>query len=91
MEATDARAIESVQSEVRAFIVENFLFGTEQEFCSHDSLLQNGLVDSTGILELVQFIEQTYDLQISDDEMVPENLDSLHNVATFVVSKGVAR
>ena len=87
MEATAGRVVESIQSEVRAFIVENFLFGAEREFCPDDSFLQTGLVDSTGILEMVQFIEQTYGFEIADEEMIPENLDSLQNVAAFVVSK----
>jgi len=77
----------SVQAAVRAFILDNFLFGDDREFGETESLLQSNIIDSTGILELVQFLEETYEIAIADEEMVPENLDSLGNIARFVGTK----
>jgi acyl carrier protein len=77
-----------VASAVRAFIVENFLFGSDDPNLTEDSsFLQTGVIDSTGILELVTFVESEYQIRVEDAEMVPENLDSLSNIASFVVGK----
>lgn len=76
------------QSEIRKFIVDNFLFGQEDEqLTSETSLLQSGTIDSTGVLELVMFVEENYGIKIQDDELLPENLDSIQNVAEFVNRK----
>jgi acyl carrier protein len=71
---------------VRAFIADNFLFGREG-VSDNESLLEAGIIDSTGILELVMFLERTYGIQISDAELVPENLDSLNNISRYIRSK----
>lgn len=73
--------------EIRAFIVGNFLFGQEGPFAEDQSFLETGIIDSTGLLELVSFIEQRYGIAIADKELVPENLDSLRNVSQFVARK----
>ena len=73
--------------EVKGFIVENFLYGEEREMDEDASFLATGIVDSTGILELVSFLEETYGVSIADDELVPENLDSLKNVEIFLDRK----
>jgi acyl carrier protein len=79
---------EAIAKEIREFIVTNFMFGQEsQPFTAEQSFLQTGIIDSTGLLELVAFLEHTYDLSVADHELVPENLDSLANVSTFVASK----
>ncbi len=72
---------------IRAFVVDNFLFGEESGLKSNSSFLDEGIVDSTGILELVAFIEREYGIRIADDELVPENLDSIERVATFIEKK----
>ena len=72
---------------LRRFIVENFLFGRDDPFSDADSLLEGGIVDSTGVLELILFLEETYDLALEDDELVPENLDSIANLARFITAK----
>ncbi len=77
----------SVIEEVREFVVDNFLFGDDGGLENDTSFLQGGVVDSTGILELIGFLEQTYGVQIEDAELVPENLDSLARVARFVERK----
>jgi acyl carrier protein len=77
-----------VASEIRAFIVTNFLFGQEGKGLTDEaSFLETGIIDSTGLLELVAFIEQQYAISIADRELLPENLDSLKNISDFVVRK----
>lgn len=70
--------------EIRAFITNSFFV---EDFADDDSFLQNGIVDSTGMLELVAFLEDTYGLKIEDTELVPENLDSITNVCNFIQRK----
>lgn len=77
----------AIRQQLRDFIVENFLFGEERAFADSDSLLQTGIIDSTGILELVQHLEQTWGITVEDQDMVPENLDSLDNLAAYLQSK----
>jgi acyl carrier protein len=80
--------VESVVSEIRAFIVANFLFGQEGNGFSEDaSFLETGIIDSTGLLELVAFVEQQYGIAIADRELLPENLDSLKNLSQFIIRK----
>ncbi len=69
---------------IRAFVVENFLFGDGTGLVENTSFLQEGIIDSTGVLELVTFLEEEFSLAIRDEELVPENLDSIHKVADFL-------
>jgi acyl carrier protein len=79
---------ETVGTEIRTFIVENFLFGQEgRGFAEDESFLESGIIDSTGLLELVAFVEQKYGISIADRELLPENLDSLKNITTFIARK----
>jgi acyl carrier protein len=79
---------DKVVSEIRAFIVTNFLFGQQgRGFTEDESFLETGIIDSTGLLELVAFVEQQYGISIADRELVPENLDSLKNLSQFIVRK----
>lgn len=80
--------VETFASEIKAFIVTNFLFGQEGDGIPPDqSFLESGIIDSTGLLELVSFVEQRYGIAIADRELVPENLDSLKNISQFVARK----
>lgn len=80
--------VETFAAEIKAFIVANFLFGDEGAgFTDEQSFLETGIIDSTGLLELVAFVEQKYGISIGDREMVPENLDSLSNVSRLVARK----
>lgn len=72
---------------IRNFIVDNFLFGEDNNLENHTAFLENGIIDSTGIMELVAFLEETYQIKILDDELIPENLDSLENVDAFLKRK----
>jgi acyl carrier protein len=78
----------SVRSAVRDFIVTNFLFGgAANTFADRDSFIEKGIIDSTGILELVQFLETEYRISLKQDELVPANLDSLEKISVFVSKK----
>ena len=78
----------TVEVEIRQFVTENFLFGRKDtSLGGDDSLLELGLIDSTGVLELVSFIESTFQIKIEDDELVPENLDSINRLTNFIDSK----
>ena len=79
-----------VRDQVRGFIVNNFLFGEDRPFAEDESFLETGLIDSTGILELIRFIEDTFSFSVEDEEMIPENLDSLSNIARYVERKRAA-
>ena len=72
---------------VRGFIVENFLFGDGESLSEDTSLMEEGIMDSTGILELLFFIEETFGFSVKDDELIPENMDSLLNIVRFVDRK----
>ncbi len=74
-------------SKVREYIIENFLFGEGDSLKDDTSFLEDGIIDSTGILELVMFLEETYGIKIEDDELVPENMDSMLNIAQFLERK----
>lgn len=70
--------------EVRAFVVRNFLFGDASLLTDDTSFLDSGIIDSTGMLELIMFLEERYGFKIPDEDMVPENLDSIHRIAGFL-------
>lgn len=72
---------------LRKFIKENFLFGGDDTFSDQDSFLELGIIDSTGVLELVTFLEAEYQITIEDDELVPENLDSINSLVRFIEVK----
>lgn len=70
------------------FIIDNFLFGDRARAPGlDDSFLELGIIDSTGVLELVQFLEQTFQIKVGDAELVPENLDSIRALVDFVGRK----
>ena len=82
--------MQRLTQELRSFIVNNFLFGETSDeftFSDDDSFQDRSIIDSTGILELVFFIQEKYAIAIRDEELVPENLDSVSQVARFVDRK----
>ena len=76
-----------IEREVHSFVVNNFLFGQSVELQPDDSLLGRGLIDSTGVLELVDFLEERYEIKVEDEEVIPNNLDSVRKVAAYVARK----
>lgn len=78
----------NMKSTIRQYILENLLF-TEDESALHDdeSFLDGGIIDSTGVMEIILFIEESFGFRVNDDEMLPANLDSVNNLATFIQRK----
>ena len=73
---------------IRAFIFSNFLFDADQGTLENDtSFMEQGIIDSTGILELVEWLEETFSIKVEDDELIPENLDSVNQLAQFIARK----
>lgn len=79
------RSDDQIRSGVTTFIKDNFLFGDASKIpAGSDSLIGNGILDSTGILELIDFLEKTYGISIEEQETIPDNLDSVDNIVRFV-------
>jgi len=79
-----------IAARVRRYIVENFYVADAAALADQSSLLDLGIIDSTGVLELIGFIEREFGIHVQDDEMVPENLDSIAQVAAYVSRKKTA-
>lgn len=75
------------KSKIKEFIIENFLFGEANGLQDETSFLEEGIIDSTGVLELVTFLEEDFGIQVADEELIPENLDSINNVAAYLERK----
>ena len=76
-----------IKQAVRTYVEQNFLVGSDTRIGDADSLLQLQIVDSTGFLELVNFIESSFGVKVGDDEMVPENLETIDSIDEFVRRK----
>ncbi len=73
---------------IRSFIVENFLLAADGlQLDDNSSLLEEGVVDSTGVLDLILFVEQTFGVNVDDEDVVPDNFDSIHRIASYVETK----
>lgn len=82
---------DTIRDAMKAFVIENFLFGdTSNPLADTDSLIENGIIDSTGVLELVAFIEDRYGITVADADIMPANLDSLARITAFIASKTAA-
>ncbi len=80
--------MQDVKTQVRKFIMDNFVMGSSAPvFSDADSFIEQHIIDSTGFLELVSFIEETWGFTVEDDEMTPDHLDSLDNIDAYVRSK----
>lgn len=81
-----------IRAELTEFIMTNYLFGDIARAPRDDaSLIEEGIIDSTGILELIEFLESRFGVEVSESETVPENLGSISNLAKFVMSKQSVR
>jgi acyl carrier protein len=74
-------------NEIRSFIVETFLFGDSNHISDDTPLLEKHIVDSTGILEIVAFLEETYRIRVEDHELTPDNLNSVASIYRFLKKK----
>ncbi len=80
-----------MHQQIRQFILSSFLFTNEESALRNEaSLLEQGIMDSTGVLELVAFLEQHFAIKVADDELLPENLDSVDRISAFVERKHAA-
>ena len=80
--------MQDIEQDVRQFVVDTFLFGTDDgDLSSDDSFLDKGLVDSMGILTLVTHVEEKYKIRVDDTELIPDNWDSVGRIAKFITSK----
>ena len=76
-----------IKNAVRQFLLDNFVMGSDAVIANDDSFMKNHILDSTGFIELIMFVEETYGLKVADAEMLPENFDSLANIEAYVVRK----
>jgi acyl carrier protein len=80
--------MDDIEKQVRDFIVDNYLFGNEEDAPDPEaSFLELQLMDSTGVLELVLFLETTFAISVADEELTPDNLDSIRRIGKFVSRK----
>jgi acyl carrier protein len=78
----------AIDHQIREFIGENFLFGDDPNRLGGDeSLVEAGVIDSTGVMELVTFLEGAFEVKVADEELVPRNLDSINNLVRFIEGK----
>ncbi len=78
----------SIEKKIRNYVLENYLFSDNQDALVNDtSFLDEGIIDSTGILEVIAFLEEEFEIEVTDEEMIPENLDSVNNIVSFIVRK----
>lgn len=77
----------TIETEIRAFLTENFPLSAGFDYAASDSLIGVGAIDSTGVLELIEHLESHYGIEVPDSEVLPENLDSIENIARYVLSK----
>ena len=76
-----------IRQQLRNYIIENFLFGDDKGFDDSVSFLESGILDSTGILEVIGFLEEEFGIKVRDEELVPENLDSIVNLEGYLGRK----
>jgi acyl carrier protein len=76
-----------IKSEIKNFVIENFLFGNSEGLNDHTSFLEGGIIDSTGVLELVTYLEEKFSIKVEDEELIPENLDSINKIAAYLERK----
>jgi len=72
---------------IRTFVTGNFYVADAQSLSNEDSLLEAGIIDSTGVLDLIGFVEQEFGIKVDDEDLVPENLDSISRLVAFVERK----
>ncbi len=78
----------NIEEDIKGFIFENFIIdGDATQLDNNQSFLETGIIDSTGILELVSFIEEHYSITVEDEDLIPDNLDSVNNVVSFINKK----
>lgn len=84
--------MENKRSVLRKFILENYLY-TEDESAlkDDDSFLDSGILDSMGILEVIDLLNEVFSIEVEDNEMIPDNLDSINDLLAFIKKKSLAK
>ncbi len=77
----------NLEPSIRAFVEKNFYVADTAALGAETSLLDSGIIDSTGVLEVIAFLEETFGIEVADDEMLPENLDTIGRIARYVAKK----
>ncbi len=88
---TETTLTAPVLQEIRNFIVENFLLGNDSGFDNGESLLESGVIDSTGIMHVVAFLEERFGIAVEDEDLVADNLESVARIAGYVERKKALR
>ena len=73
--------------QVRSFLAENYLFGQDDKLEDDTSFLDAGIIDSTGVLQMITFLEKTFGIRVTDEELTPDNLDSISNISAYLTRK----
>lgn len=76
-----------ITQEIRLFVIDNFLFGNEGSLRNDDSFLDSGIIDSTGVLELIAFLEERFAIVLAEHDLTPENLDSIDKLTKLVTRR----
>ena len=80
------------ERELRQYVIDNFLFGQGgSELKNDDSFMERGIIDSTGVLELVAFLEEKFQVKVEDEDLIPANLDSINNLLLYLKKKAAAK
>jgi len=82
--------MDTANQRLRQFIASRILFTKEYPYSDEASFLEEGIIDSTNILEIIMFIEDEFNLSVEDDEILPENFDSLQKITTYIGRKGIS-
>jgi len=78
----------ALNDELRQFVIDNFMFGKPYKgFADDDSFIERGIIDSTAVMELVAFLEKRYQIKLQDEDLIPDNLDSINSLTRFVASR----
>ena len=78
----------ALNDELRKFVTDNFMYGKPYEgFADDDSFIERGIIDSTAVMELVAFLEARYGIKLQDQDLIPDNLDSINSLARFVENR----
>jgi acyl carrier protein len=83
--------VQDVIAEVRKFLLDNFVMGGDVKIADDTSFMEQHILDSTGFIELITYIEDEFDVKVGDEEMVPENFDSLRNIRAYLERKRSAK
>lgn len=76
-----------IEQQVRQFVLDNFIFGNDDSLDTNTSFMENGIIDSLGILTLIMFTEEHYGIEVADEEVIPENFDSIHRLSSYILQK----